>query len=325
MGEVDKNENYWTTFLKGLGIRVDLGTVRRVANQVVSHAPLHPLYASQETIPVAGKGTVYKIKRLIESGRLDPLLYYWGLKETPEVNPIQLKHLRDLRKFLQEDSRIRGSFVVEAPSSKMESMLKQLVPRAPAIWLRKGGFAWEDLPIVSNIRSHCPEHQLWKDIDEWKRRQDEYERSILDIAEKLQAEFHGPLHFPGSEITTPTMERYLLLDIFNWLAGQLLGNVPHFGRLYAGWNGQTFYLAWGDTQYVQGTKEHIEHARRSAEDVLQQWLDSDDMRSLVRRYYFLEGLAQRMRDDVEHIDEAVLAQGKCPNCPILRSEQEAKR
>ena len=71
---MDKNENHWTTFLKGLGLRVDLETVRKVANQVVAHAPLHPLYASQETIPVAGKGTVYKIKGLIEVGKLDPLL-----------------------------------------------------------------------------------------------------------------------------------------------------------------------------------------------------------------------------------------------------------
>ena len=173
MGEVDKNENHWATFLRGLGLRVDLGTVRKVANQVVSHAPLHPLYASQGTIPVAGKGTVYKIKRLIEDGRLDPLLRYWGLKEMPEVDPIQLAHLRALKKFLQEDPRIRNSFSVVAPGHMIKSILEELVPRLAARkfnpWLRKGGFAWEDLPIVSKIRSHCPEHQLWKDIDEWKR------------------------------------------------------------------------------------------------------------------------------------------------------------
>ncbi len=331
MGEVDKNENHWTTFLKGLGLRVDLGTVKRVANQVVSRAPLYPLYASQEAVPVAGKGTVYKIKRLIEDGKLDPLLRYWGLMETPEVDPIQLAHLRALRMFLQEDPRIRDSFSVKAPGRKMELILEQLVPRRPSIWLPVAGFAWETLPIASKIKRHCPDNQLWKDIDEWKRRQNEYTRSISDIAEELQAAFHGSLHFPASEIINPTMERRLLLDIFNWLAGQLLGNVPHFGLIYTAWDKEqkggepTFRLAWGNTYYAQGTEEQIERARRAAEDSLKRWSDSDDMRSLVRQYQSLEILAQRIRDDIQHIDEAVLAQGSCPDCPIPRSGQEVSR
>lgn len=331
MGEVDKNENHWTTFLKGLGLRVDLETVRKVATQVVSHAPLYRLYATQGTIPVAGKGTVYKIKGLIEDGKLDPLLRYWGLRETPEVDPIQLAHLRALRMFLQEDPRIRNSFSVEALGRRIESILEQLVPRRPSIWLQIAGFAWEDLPIVSNIRSHCLEHQLWKDIDEWKRRQDESSNSIFDIAKKIQGELNGSLHFPGSEITNPTLERRLLLDIFNWLTGQLTGNIPTFWRIHTvqeeeqKGHGRTFRLAWGDGYYAQGTEEQIERVRGAAKDVLKRWSDSDDMRSLVRQHYSLEILAQRIRDDIQHIDETVLAQGSCPDCPILRSEQEAKR
>lgn len=331
MSEVDKNENHWTTFLKGVGLRIDLETVRKVATQVVSGGPLYPLYGSQERIPVAGKGTVYKIKRLIEDGKLDSLLRYLGLREAPEVDPIQLAHLRALRMFLQGDPRIRNSFSVEPLGRRMESILEQLVPRRPAIWLRRGGFGWEALPIVSKIRSHCPEHQLWKDIDEWKRREDECWQSISDIAEKLRAEFHEPLHFPGSEITNPTTERHLLLDIFNWLAGQLLGNVPHFWFICTVRDEEqkgrepTFRLAWGDAYYAQGTEEQIERARRAAKSVLERWPDSDDMRSLVRQYHSLEVLAQRIRDDIQNIDEAVLAQGSCPDCPILRSEQKAKR
>lgn len=335
MSEVDKNENHWTTFLKGLGIRVDLGTVKKVANQVVSHAPLHPLYASQGTIPVAGKGTVYKIMRLIENGELDPLLLYWGLKETPEVDTIQLAHLRDLRKFLQEDPRIRESFTITAPGRIMESILEQLVPRLIPCqfgpWLRKSGFTWETLPIISKIRSHCSENQLWKDIDEWKSRHDEYERSISDIAEKLQAEFDAPLHFPGSTINNPTMERRLLLDIFSWLLGQLTGNIPTFWRIRTveeaeqkGY-GRTFCLVSGDVYYARGTEDQIERVRATAEDVLKRWSDSDDIGSLVRQYYSLEVLAQRLRKGIDRIDEAVLARGKCPDCPILRSEQKVRK
>ena len=330
MGEVDKNENHWTIFLKGLGLRVGLETVRKVAMQVVSAAPLYPLYRSQERIPVAGKGTVYKIKGLIDDGKLDPLLRYWRLRETPEVDPIQLSHLRDLRKFLQEEPRIRDSFSVEPLGRRMESILKQPVSSRFSPWVPRSGFPGEAFPIISKIRSHCPEHQLWKDIDEWKRREDEYWQSISHIAVKLRAEFHEPLHSPGSEITSPTQEWHLLLDIFNWLAGQLLGNVPHFWFICTVRDEEqkspepTFRLAWGDTYYAQGTEEQIESARRAAEDILKRWSDSDDMRSLVRQYYSLEVLAQRIRDDIQHIDETALAQGTCPDCPILMSEQEAE-
>lgn len=346
IGEVDKNGDQWTTLLKGLGLRVPLETVRKVAIQVVSQAPLHPLYASRKgTIPVAGKGTVYKIRRLIEDGSLDPLLIYWGLTETPEINPLQLAHLSSLKMFLQEDSRIRDSFSIAAPDHKMEWMLKQLVPRAPHIWLLVCHFSWEDLPIISKIRSHCPENQLWKDMDEWKRRQDEYERLILHIAEKLQKEFYESLHFPGSEVINPTLERQLLLDIFKWLAGQLLGNVPpSYGGfytyvmiqndkvfmdnispsnrgLYDAYKGQ---IAWGSTCYAYGAVAQTERARRIGEDALKRWSDSDDLRLLVRQYYSLKILVQRIMDDIEHIDEAVLAQGSCPDCPTLSPNKKQK-
>ena len=90
--------------------------------------------------------------------------------------------------------------------------------------------------------------------------------------------FHKPLHFPGDEITNTTLERRLLLEIFDWLAGQLLGNVPHFGGIFytardEEQKGQTFHLAWASTYYATGTEEQIERARSAAEDVLKQWLD----------------------------------------------------
>ena len=127
------------------------------------------------------------------------------------------------------------------------------------------------------------------------------------------------------------MERRLLLDIFSWLVGQLTGNIPTFWRIHTveeeeqKGNGRTFRLVSGDVYYAQGTEEQIERVRETAEDVLKRWSDSDDIGSLVRQYYSLEVLAQRMRESIDHIDEAVLARGKCPDCPILRSEQKVKK
>jgi hypothetical protein len=327
---MDKNNDQWTTFLRGLGLTVDLEVVREVATRITQRKPLYPLYASRVSLPLAGKGTVYKIKRLIEAGKLDTLLRYWGLRETAELDPMQLAHLKALRTFLQQDN-IRTPFTVNAPSSVMEWTLKQLVGRygsKPILaFLVRGGVPWEDLPIVSRIRDHCPERELWQHIDEWKGSEGEYWMAIAHIAIELQTEFHRGLPFPASEITNPAQELRLLLDIFDWLIGQLLGSVAHFGSPWSARAQQErggkpiFRLVWGDAYYAEGTEEQIERANAAVQGIIKRWLDSDEIRSLVRQYHSLEILVQRIRDEIQDIDEATLAEGSCPDCPIAKSKQ----
>jgi hypothetical protein len=327
---MDKNNDQWTIFLKGLGLTVDLEVIREVATRITQRKSLYPLYADRVSLPLAGKGTIYKIKRLIEAGKLDPLLCYWGLRRPVEPDPMQLAHLKALRTFLQHDN-IRTPFTVEAPSSVMESTLKQLVGRYGSnpllAVLVRGGVPWEDLPIVGRIRDHCPEHELWQHIDDWKRSEGEYHMAIAHIATELQTEFHRGLPFPASEITNPAQELRLLLDIFDWLIGQLLGNVSLFGSMHSAWaqgekRGETiFRLVWGDACYAEGTEEQIERANAAVQGIIKRWLDSDEIRSLVRQYHSLEILVQRIRDEIQDIDEATLAEGSCPDCPIAKSKQ----
>jgi len=326
---MDKNDDQWTTFLKGLGLTVDLEVVREVATRVVQGKPLYPLYASRASI--AGKGTVYKIKRLIEAGKLDPLLRYWGLRQPAEMDPLQIAHLRGLRTFLQQDT-ILAPFSVQTPGTVMESMLKQMVGRYGTrhriLIPVRGCLPWEDLPIASRIRDHCPERELWQHIDEWERSEGQYWSAIADIARGLQAEFHKGLHFPASEIMNPAQELGLLLDIFNWLIGQLLGNVPHFGSVYGEptqrKNGgePIFRLAWGGMYYAEGTEKQIERAKAVVQDMMNRRSDSDEFRSLVRQYNSLKLLVQRIRDEIQDIDEATLAEGRCPGCEIATSKQD---
>jgi hypothetical protein len=328
--EMDKNDDQWTTLLKGLGLTVDLEVVREVATQVVGRKPLYPLYKSRVGPPLAAKGTVYKIKRLIEAGKLDPLLHYWGLKQPAETDPLQLAHLKALMTFLQQET-ILIPFTVKAPSSRMELTLKELVGRYSTNYIIyspwRGGVPWEDLPIATKIRDHCPDHELWQHIDDWKGSEGQYHRAIVHIGRELQGEFHDGLGFPASEITNPALELHLLLDIFNWLIGQLLGNVPHFGSVYSELaqrkkGGELiFRLAWGDAYYAEGTEKQIEQAKAVVQGMIKRWSDSDKVQSLFRQYNSLKILVQRIRDEIQNIDEATLAKGRCPDCPIATSKQ----
>lgn len=327
---MDKNDDQWTIVLKGLGLTVDLEVVREVATRVVQRKPLYPLYASRVGPPLTAKGTVYKIKRLIEAGKLDSLLRHWGLREPAETDPLQLAHLKGLKTFLRQDD-ILIPFTVKAPSSAMERTLKELVglygSRDFNYFPAGGSVLWEDQPIVSRIRGHCSDHELWHRIDDWKRSDGEYHRAIVHIATELQSEFHDGLGFPASEITSPVLELRLLLDIFNWVIGQLLGNVPHFGFVCSEpvqrkKGGElTFRLACRDTYYAEGTEEQIERAKAVVQDMMKRWPDSDKIRSFVRQYQSLEILVQKIRHEIESIDEVTLAKGSCPDCQIATSKQ----
>ena len=84
-------------------------------------------------------------------------------------------------------------------------------------------------------------------------------------------------------------------------------------------------IAWGDIYYAWGTVEQIERAKIAAEDFLKRWSDSDNMRLLVRQFHCLEDLTDKIMGDIQHVDETVLAQGRCPDCLALNSEQKSER
>jgi hypothetical protein len=118
----------------------------------------------------------------------------------------------------------------------------------------------------------------------------------------------------------PAQELGLLLDIFNWLIGQLLGNVPRFGSVYIVRDQREkgdepiFRLVWGDAYYAEGTEEQIEQAKAVVQGMIGRWSDSEEIRSFVRRYHALEILVQKIRQGIQGMDEATLARGSCPDC-----------
>ena len=103
--------------------------------------------------------------------------------------------------------------------------------------------------------------------------------------------------------------------------------MPYFGSVYGEPTQRKkggepiFRLAWGDTYYAEGTEKQIESAKAVVQDMMKRWSDSDKFRSLVRQYHSLEILVQRIRDEIQDIDEATLAEGRCPDCAIATSKQ----
>lgn len=253
-----------------------------------------------------------------------------------EQVPIQLAHLRALLAFLKEDPVVRKFFPVDSPATVMEHMLSQIEKSrqlgTPHILLVERRFPWENLPIAGWLRDHIPQHHMWQHIEEFKTTKSEYRRSIRDIAVALRADFEDALGFPATDIMGSSDEQRLLLGIFNWVTGQLLGRLNHHQRTALSLGTRTggkvgessFGLYWGGTYYAPGTEEQIECARRVLDQIIDGWLYSEDIRAVVYRFHSLEKLAQTIMADIDQMDETALEHGTCPECPKLKSKQEAR-
>jgi hypothetical protein len=299
--------------------------VRQVAARVIDGGSLYPLHHGGDRPPVAAKVTVNKIRDLVRSGRLDPLLEHWGLKSAPEEEPTQFLHLAAFRTFLQNDERVRGFFSVSRPEWALDIVLPQVVGGSRRLFLPTRRASWEELPIVGKIRQHCPQNQLWSDIEEWKRRNSEYRTAASRMAQELHTDFTRRLPFPPATIADREQETKLLLDISKWVTGQLLGDVPHHGHfrskitLDAKVGEPWHFLVWDGTSYAKGTESQIESAAKAANDMLDEWAESGSARLLVHQYHSLIVLGEKIRKEIDDIDEAVLSQGTCPDCPIARA------
>ena len=75
-------------------------TVWSILETIGSKEPLYPLYKARSSgTALAGKGTVYKVKRLCEEGRLDPFLKDYEAATTPGATVDQ--HMEELVNVLK--------------------------------------------------------------------------------------------------------------------------------------------------------------------------------------------------------------------------------
>jgi hypothetical protein len=316
--EVDNFDDQWAIFLRGHGLTTSKDVVKKVAEQVANGLPVYRLYSDKSGPPVAAKDTVRKIERMIKDGKLNPLLQYWGFKqlEKGEEDLTQMAHLRALRGFLQKQAATGSSCLVpEMPSSNMRELLLQALcfGYANSKWLGSPG--WVSLPITKRIRNHCQQHRLWNNIDEWNRKNMEYNTLRAKIATKLVRDYRRKQ--PHAEnILLDGQEAIFLLETFDWLAGQLLGSVPSFPKP----------IKLPDDASGEGipTNTVSIHSETWLRKALKRWEKSEDIRSVVHLYNYLQILGETIRKDMMQIDENTLAQGVCPDCPKAKPKQESR-
>ena len=316
--EVDNLDDQWAGFLRAHGLTTSEDVVKKVAEQVAKGLPVYRLYSGKLGPPLAAKDTVRKIERKIKDGELNSLLQHWGFMQLGEGEEdlMQMAHLRALRGFLQKQAATRSFFPVpETPSSHMYELLLQVLFFGCTNSWWPGSTGWISLPITKRIRNHCQQHRLWKNIDEWNRKNIQYNILRAKIANKLVGDFRRKQPYPEN-LTLHGQEAIFLLETFDWLAGQLLGSVPSLPES----------IKLSDDASGEGTPTNTVsiYSETWLRKALRRWENSKDIRSVVHLYHYLQILGETIRKDMMEIDENTLAQGVCPDCPKAKPKQESK-
>jgi hypothetical protein len=148
---MDKLNNYEDAkkLLQGLGLHIDEAVVRQVINALSekSHQSLYSLYATRagKPVPVCGKGTVYKIKKLYDDGDLQPYLDY--VSDALTIGEAKDEQIREAKHNIPIESRIIHMPYQETPhKKKMRELAKQLVKsiNLPSLWDKR---LWQDLSV----------------------------------------------------------------------------------------------------------------------------------------------------------------------------------
>jgi hypothetical protein len=323
----------WTNFLKERGLRVGIDVVRKVAERVVAKGTLCPLYDEHRPEYCGGKGTVYKIKTLVDTGKLDPFLHHYRIKEPGKEAPIQLAHLRAYADFLRHNKAFRESFSIKPPNQILFSLRQPLAFNLEPSSLSEGSH-WKRLPIYSNIKQHCPQYSLWKTIEQWEANRITYRQSIEDMVKNLHAEFHDKLppdvgHLLGSE-----QEHNLLIDISIWATERALPTEPYPDNLFADTegvlttDGDPIYLLWvtnpgltSGAKYAAGTEHDTKCLAGVINGFIKSLRNSPHLHSVVHQYYALTSLEQKIKEEINQITDIDLTEGTCPDCPSVLQKQ----
>jgi len=111
--------------LQGLGLHIDEAVVRQVINVLSgkAHQSLYSLYATRpdKPVPVCGKGSVYKIKKLYDEGELQPYLDY--LSDPLTIGEAKAEQIKEAEHDVPKESRTGQVPYEETPLKQEESLI----------------------------------------------------------------------------------------------------------------------------------------------------------------------------------------------------------
>jgi hypothetical protein len=124
---MDKLNNYEDAkrLLQGLGLHIDETVVRQVVNVLSgkAHQSLYSLYTTRpdKPVPVCGKGSVYKIKKLYGEGELQPYLDY--VSDTLTIGEAKAEQIKEAEHDVPKESLTEQEPYGETPHKQEESLI----------------------------------------------------------------------------------------------------------------------------------------------------------------------------------------------------------
>jgi len=327
-------------------------TVWSILETIGSKEPLYPLYKARSSgRALAGKGTVYKVKRLYEEGKLDPFLKGYEAATTPGATIDQhMEELVNVLKRWQKELCVpfnaRSIFrdlppdcvVVPSPSVSKAEGAKFVLQSVELITNEtdSGGlqivYPFENdrlFRLALEPRSGEPRHLTPKVLWEEFRALEEDVSSLLKGGSDLLGRIREEAHIKTglSLVQQPEWGIWddfamtILVHAWSVLGGH--GGMSHrYHRREYGekkelwlWYGM-FALASGSAIGPKGRQpEWIQQAESVHREMLAEYVNSHDVRALRWRLHKADERVEKIRELLEMLAMKRDFPGRCPVCP----------
>ena len=308
---MDKKPDKWIIFLRGLHLTVEAQRVFEIARRLREGESVNSLVAKGSRPGLAGTGTIWKVKRLLEAGELAPLLDYFGQHPFPDP------HIAGLEGFL------KGQLANEFETALRELSVERLVndEKHPEFWPVAVTLRSSELPVAQWLWAHLEGHRLsdlfhsWIDTTSrllWLRKE-----AAVRLLEQAEAATKLALVSDSSKAGSGIRLR-ILLRILDWATDQVEGSSagPVEMDIASGsrWPHHEAALVWHGPEVAVGTKVEMELAQGALRQLAISWASDESIRQILTAIQNADYALRELLESIEHFDPTSLENGKCIGC-----------
>ena len=308
---MDKKSVEWTTFLRSLRLRVEPQRVFEIALRLREGQSENSMFTKGSKTGLAGKGTITKVKRLLEAGELAPLLDYF------EQDPLEDPHIAGLELFL------KNMWAYELEAALRELSVERLVSEGkhPGTWPVAVVLQSSELPVAQWLWKHLERHHLSDLFHSWidktshlLRLQKETAARLLELATAAT----GLAVVSESDKIGSGIRLRIVQKIMDWATDQVEGSnaSPIEMKITSGsrWPHHEAALVWRGPEVAIGAKVEMEQAQGALHQLAVSRASDISIGQILIASRNANSTLKELFDSIEDFDPIDLAKRSCIGC-----------
>lgn len=219
-------------------------------------------------------------------------------------------HVEDLLNFKGRLAQDYSLFYVTSPESQGLHTLSSLLGGREAA--AEPPAPWEGYPLYHCLRSHAPDHTLWRILDRWRNLYRAYLQEIDTVAREMLRQVMREMVLKRSL----GFSLWFCVSLFEGCVRTVSGPTEsqQYTMLPAAGRKGDYHLVCGGRRVARGTHEEIRACWDVHAHILSQWAASPDIAEVVKCFNELQTLRQQGLEHLDLLDAKALASGSCAVC-----------